>query len=61
MLKKLTLFFVLLLSTVCVFAQDIPDKDIPPRPNTLVNDYANVLSADNRQMLERKLDDYNDS
>lgn len=61
MFKKLTLFFILLLSTVCVFAQDIPDKDIPSRPNTLVNDYANVLSADSRQMLERKLDDYNDS
>jgi len=61
MFKKLTLFFILLLNAVCVFAQDIPDKDIPPRPNTLVNDYANVLSADSRQMLERKLDDYNDS
>jgi len=61
MLKKLTLFFILLLSVVYVFAQDIPDKDIPSRPNTLVNDYANVLGGDNRQLLERKLDDYNDS
>lgn len=61
MLKRLTLFFVLLLGAISVFAQDIPDKDIPSRPNTLVNDYANVLSAENRQLLERKLVDYNDS
>lgn len=61
MLKKLILFFILLLSTACVFAQDIPDKDIPARPNALVSDYANVLGDANRQMLERKLDDYNDS
>lgn len=61
MLKKLILFFILLLGTLSVFAQEIPDKDIPSRPNSLVNDYANVLSDNSRQMLERKLDDYNDS
>lgn len=61
MFKKLTLFFILLMSAISVFAQDIPDKDIPPRPGTLVNDYANVLGADSRQMLEHKLNNYNDS
>jgi uncharacterized protein len=61
MLKKLTLFFFLLLGAVGVFAQEVADKDIPARPNTLVNDYAGVLNPDSRQMLERKLDDYNDS
>src|ERR1700748_2230954 len=61
MLKKLTLIFILLLGSIGVFAQDIPDKDIPAKSNTLVTDYANVLSDESRQMLERKLDDYNDS
>lgn len=61
MLKKLTLFFILLLSTACVFAQDIPDKDLPAKSNTLVTDYANVLNPGDAQLLERKLNDYNDS
>src|ERR1700744_2128368 len=61
MLKKLTIFFVLLLATLSVFAQDIPDKVIPAKASTLVNDYANVPTPESRQMLERKLDAYNDS
>ena len=33
----------------------------PPRPSTLVNDYANLLSPTERATLERKLVAYNDS
>ena len=40
------------------FAQNIPDKPVPPR---LVNDFANVLSDNERQSLENKLVAYNDS
>lgn len=61
MLKKLTLFFALLVSAAGVFAQEIPDKDFPAKSGTLVTDYANVLSADNKQLLENKLVAYNDS
>ncbi len=36
-------------------------KDIPPKPTKLVNDYANVLSAEQKQALEQKLVAYFDS
>jgi uncharacterized protein len=62
MLKKLTLFFFLLLGTVWAFAQEVPDKDLPSKPtNTLVNDYTNSLSPNDKMQLEQKLDNYNDS
>lgn len=41
-----------------LFAQDIPDKPSPPR---LVNDFAGLLSARERTMLEQKLVVFNDS
>lgn len=55
-MKKLFLlsFFSLLFSFV--FAQDFPAK-----PTTLVNDYANALSIEQRAMLESKLVAFNDS
>jgi len=52
--KSLLLFFFCLLSGV--YAQA---KDIPAKPNKLVVDYAGVLSAQEQQMLEAKLEDYN--
>lgn len=49
------LFFLLL--TVPLLAQ----KSIPPRPNTLVNDYVGILQPAEVQALERKLVAYDDS
>jgi uncharacterized protein len=45
----------LFLSTFC-FAQDFPE-----RSNTIVTDYANVLSAEQRQALEQKLVAFNNA
>ena len=55
-MKKIFLFSLLSLLFTFAFAQDFPEK-----PNTLVNDYANVLSADQKQQLETKLVAFNDS
>ena len=44
--------------TVLAKAQEAP---LPPRPNTLVNDYAGVLAPGNEAALERKLVAYDDS
>ncbi|TBO39908.1 TPM domain-containing protein [Pedobacter kyonggii] len=55
-MKKIFLFSILSLLFTFAFAQDFPEK-----PNTLVNDYANVLSADQKQQLETKLVAFNDS
>jgi len=55
-MKKIFLFSLLSLLFTFAFAQDFPEK-----PNTLVNDYANVLSADQNQQLESKLVTFNDS
>jgi len=57
MLKKLTLFFSLLLVAFATFAQKLP-----PKPeHQLVLDSTGALSSGERQMLESKLDAYNDS
>ncbi|WP_343524754.1 TPM domain-containing protein [Pedobacter sp.] len=55
-MKKILLLSLLSLFFSLAFAQDFPEK-----PNTLVNDYANVLSADQKQALESKLVTFNDS
>lgn len=55
-MKKIFLFSLLSLLFTFAFAQDFPEK-----PNTLVNDYANALSADQKQQLETKLVTFNDS
>lgn len=55
-MKKIFLFSLLSLLFTFAFAQDFPEK-----PNTLVNDYANVLSSDQKQQLETKLVAFNDS
>lgn len=49
------IFFVISFS---VSAQDIPSRPVPPR---LVNDFANVLSAKQEQILENKLVRFNDT
>lgn len=54
--KLLILLF--LVFSYSTFAQDIPARPNPPR---LVNDLANVLSADQIVALEQKLVSYNDS
>lgn len=55
-MKKIFLLSLFSLLFTLAFAQDFPEK-----PNTLVNDYANVLSADQKQALENKLVTFNDS
>jgi uncharacterized protein len=57
LLKRLALGLLLMLPFIGI-AQNIPDKPNPPR---LVNDLANVLSADEEAALERKLVAYDDS
>ena len=59
-MKKLAVI-ILLLASVCAFAQI--DKVIPNKPNPprLVNDFANVLTAEQVEALERKLVAYDDS
>jgi uncharacterized protein len=56
MFKKLLFLFSFLLCGYLTFAQDFP-----PKPNTLVTDYTNTLSATDRQKLENKLVAFNDS
>lgn len=57
-MNKLFLAVSCWLLAFSLFAKEIPAK---PNPPTLVNDYANVLSADQKQALERKLVTYFDS
>jgi uncharacterized protein len=55
----LTLSVILInISAFQLFAQDIPDKPVPPR---LVNDFAGLLSPDQISSLEQKLVTFNDS
>jgi uncharacterized protein len=56
MFKKLILFVGLLLGSLGVFAQQLP-----PKSTTIVTDYTNTLSADEKQRLESKLVAFNDS
>jgi len=56
MLKKLIFCLGLLLYTSLAFSQEFPEKS-----NTLVTDYTNTLSADDKQRLEDKLVAFNDS
>ncbi len=55
---KRLFIFLLLLTTVNVFAQDFPQPMNPPR---LVNDFAQALNAQQLRLLENKLRNYNDS
>ena len=59
-MKHHILFIYLLLLGLSAFAQD---SDFPPRPDPprLVNDMADMLSAEEEQALEQKLVNYNDT
>jgi uncharacterized protein len=56
--RKLLFLPVLLIWTLTLAAQDIPERPTPPR---LVNDYAGLLSPDENARLEQKLVSFNDS
>ncbi len=56
MFKKLILVFGLLFTCSLAWPQQFP-----PKPTTLVADFTNTLSADNKQQLENKLVAFNDS
>lgn len=51
-------FLFVVISAFSVVAQPIPAKPNPPR---IVNDFANLLSTQEQQMLEQKLRGYNDT
>lgn len=55
-MKKIFLVSFFSLLFAFAFAQDFPEK-----PSTIVNDYAGVLSADQKQALESKLVAFDDS
>ncbi|TXK51968.1 TPM domain-containing protein [Pontibacter qinzhouensis] len=59
-MKHLIFAIYFCLASVLAFAQN---SDFPPRPNPprLVNDLANMLSAEEEAALERKLVNYNDT
>ncbi len=56
MFKKLTIVCSLVLCAFTAFSQDLPAK-----PSTLVTDYTNTLTTDEKQQLETKLDAFDDS
>lgn len=56
MLKKLLFTWLLLCSSIFLFAQQFPEKS-----TTLVTDYTGSLSSDQKQSLENKLVAFNDS
>ncbi len=56
MFKRYILLFVLVLSGCLAFAQDFPEKS-----NTLVTDYTNTLTPEQKQSLEDKLVAFDDS
>jgi uncharacterized protein len=56
MKRKNVLMSALLLISLTAFSQQFP-----PKSNTLVTDYTNTLSADDRQQLENKLVAFDDS
>lgn len=60
-MRKYLFLFIYLFSSLLAWAQN--NQDIPPRPNPprLVNDLAGVLNSEEKQALEQKLKNYNDS
>jgi len=56
MFKKIVFFFVFLGFASVAFSQTYP-----PKPNTLVTDYTNTLSAGDKQQLEAKLVAFDDT
>lgn len=66
-MKKFTSILFLVFVSFIAFAQQGQNFDIdkvvnnPPNPQKLVNDFANILTADQKQTLERKLYLFDDS
>lgn len=66
-MKKITSILLFTFLSLVVFAQQAKNFDIdkivnnPPSPPKLVNDFANILTADQSQTLERKLFQFDDS
>ncbi|QCR24164.1 YgcG family protein [Pontibacter sp. SGAir0037] len=60
-MKQHILFLYFILAGIVAYAQN--NNDFPPRPNPpkLVNDFAGILSANERSALEQKLVNYNDT
>ncbi|MDB5134476.1 MAG: hypothetical protein JWP37_1079 [Mucilaginibacter sp.] len=56
MFKKIILFSCFVLCALLAFSQELP-----PKSNTLVNDFTNTLSDGDKQQLEHKLVAFNDS
>ena len=57
-MKKILLLLCFCIFSVPAFAQS---NDFPPKPNRLVNDYADMLSAEEEEALEQKLRNYSDT
>lgn len=57
-MKRFLLIFFLIASVGVSHAQNIPARPNPPR---LVNDFANTLSPEQREILEQRLDAFDDS
>lgn len=64
-MKYPILLLLLLLNSVFVLAQRVPDKDLPPRPTRgnerAVTDLAKVMRPEQVQQLETKLRNFNDT
>src|ERR1700712_5669729 len=56
MFKKIVLFLFMLACTALAFSQELP-----PKSTTLVTDFTNTLSGEEKQLLEAKLATFNDS
>ncbi|GAB3202877.1 uncharacterized protein ABID22_001116 [Pontibacter aydingkolensis] len=57
-MKNFLLLLYCFLFSALALAQN---SDFPPKPNRLVNDYADMLSAEEEQALEQKLKNYSDT
>ncbi|MEO6548838.1 MAG: TPM domain-containing protein [Ferruginibacter sp.] len=66
-MKKISYILLLVFATAVSFAQQSQNFSMeraiktPPNPPRLVNDYANILTADQREALEAKLYQFDDS
>jgi uncharacterized protein len=66
-MKKITSIILFVFSVVMAVAQSGSNFSIdkiintPPNPPKLVNDYANILTADQKEALERKLYEFDDT
>ncbi|HXL56063.1 MAG TPA: TPM domain-containing protein, partial [Chitinophagaceae bacterium] len=57
-MKRFLIIVVLVVGSITTWAQNIPARPNPPR---LVNDFANVLSPEQREILEERLVALDDS